>query len=328
MSTLLVTVYLEEEDRRELQQVVRPGTKLVTREEIEVITDEALSEVEVILCAGLHGLPPTRIRRMESLKMVQTLLAGADHLPPEVFKPGTAVCTGSGAASHHVAEHAFALLLAAARNVVTHTDAIRAGRFDRSPTNRPLLGLVLGIVGLGNVGRAVAHLGRAFGMKVMAINRSGRTPEAVDFIGTLEALQRVLRDSDYVVLCLPLTLETSGLIGSGELETMKESAVLVNVARGDVVQEKALYNHLRSHREFRAASDVWWRYPEGERGRPYTHPFHQLENFIATPHVAGHVPGHRKAMMRLAIENIGNFYMGKPLMNRVAEKDSLPPGME
>ncbi len=326
MSTLLVTVSLENEDRRALQQAVRPGTQISIVKEFEGITDEALSKVEVILCAGLKELPPSRIRRMESLKMVQTLLAGADHLPSEVFMRGTAVCTGSGAASHHVAEHAFALLLAGAKNVVTHADAIRAGRFDRDPTNHPLLGLVLGIVGFGNVGRAVAHRGKAFGLRIMAINRTGKTAEAVDFIGTLEDLELVLRDSDYLVLSLPLTPETSELIGDKELEAMKDSAVLVNVARGNIIQEKALYNHLRSHPGFRAASDVWWRYPQGKEGRPYTHPFHRLENFIATPHVAGHVPGHRKAMMKLAIENIGNFYMGRPLMNLVAQRDSLPSG--
>ncbi len=177
------------------------------------------------------------------------------------------------------------------------------------------------MVGLGNVGQAVARRGKALDMKVMAINRSGETTEPVDFIGTLDDLKQVLQHSDYLVLTLPLTPKTLGLIGPRELKLMKDSAVLVNVARGRVVQERALYAHLRSNPEFRAAFDVWWTYPSGKEGRPYAQPFQDLENFIATPHVAGHVSGHREAMMRLAIDNIDRFYKGKPLMNRVIEED-------
>jgi glycerate dehydrogenase len=323
MRRLLVTVRLDEEDRRALEQAAE-GAAVHEFEEVRGRLEEILPGVEVILCAGLAGLEPDKIRRMGSLRMVQTLLAGADHLPREVFRPGVIVCTGSGAGSHHIAEHAFALLLAAAKNVVGHTNAIRGAKFDRSPVNLALKGKVLGILGFGHIGRIVGSIARAFGMKVMAINRTGHTEEPVEFIGTLEDLHHVLRSADYVVITLPLTSRTMDLIGRSELEAMKPEAVLVNVARARIVQEEALYQHLRANPDFRAAFDVWWTYPSGQEGHPFSLPFHELENFIMTPHVAGHVPSHRKEMMRLAIENIGNYFMEKPLMNEVKE-DDIPP---
>ncbi len=138
---------------------------------------------------------------------------------------------------------------------------------------------------------------------------------------------RVLEEAHYLAVTLPLTRETKGLLGRQELQVMRPDAVLVNVGRAAVVQEEALYDHLRSHPEFRAAFDVWWTYPQGGRGRPFTRPFHTLKNFLMTPHVAGHVPGHREALIEAAIENIENYFMGRPLMNRV-EQGEFPPETE
>ncbi|MFQ5838512.1 MAG: 2-hydroxyacid dehydrogenase [Thermoplasmata archaeon] len=324
MHDLLVTVQLDDEDRRTLERAVGPATRLHHLSDVEGQLEDLLPRVEAILCAGLRQFTPAMIQRMESLRMVQTLLAGADYLPREFFRSGVAVCTASGAGSHHIAEHAFALLLAAGKNVVLHTNAIRQARFDRSPVNHPLGGKALGILGFGNIGRIVGEFGRAFGMRILAINRSGRTDLDVGFIGALDDLEHLLRASDYITITLPLTRKTIGLIGPEELAAMKPEAVLVNVARAGVVQEEALYRHLKANPGFRAAFDVWWTYPEGEEGRPFSLPFHELNNFIMTPHIAGHVPGHRKEMMRLAIENIGNFFMKKRLVNRVKEED-IPP---
>ncbi len=324
MSLLIVTVQLDPEDRKALGRAAGPATELVYADDLERSMDELLPRVGVILCAGLRQFTPSMIDRMGSLRMVQTLLAGADHLPSELFRPEVAVCTVSGAVAQEVAEHAIALLASAAKNVVTHTLAVREGKFDRSPTNLSLRGRVLGILGFGNVGRAVGDIGRALGMSIFAINRTGRTEERVDFIGTAKDLHRLLRKADFLVICLPLTKSTEGLIGKEELEAMKRDAVLVNVGRARVVQEGALFEHLKANPAFRAAFDVWWTYPKGLEGRLFSLPFHELENFVMTPHVADRVPGHRKKMMGLAIKNIGNFFMGKPLLNRVKEED-FPP---
>lgn len=320
--SVLAAVRLDAQDRRSLERVAK-SHRVVHLHEVESL-EEVLPDVEVLLCVGLCDFTPTMMERMSSLRLVQTLLAGADHLPLEIFRPGVVVCTTAGAGSRHVAEHAFALILAAAKNVVSHTLSLRDENFDRSPRNLVLKDATLGILGLGHVGRIVADMGRAFGMKVYAVNSTGRTREEVEFIGTLSHLDTLLRRSDYVVICLPLTRRTDGLIGEQELSIMKPGGVLVNVGRARVVQEEPLYERLKANPEFRAAFDVWWRYPAGGKGRPFKLPFHELKNFIMTPHVAGHVPSHRRELTRLAIENIGNYFMGRPLLNRV-EGGDLPP---
>lgn len=327
MSVLLATVRLEDEDRAALERIIPEGTRTLLFPSPDLPPEDVLGDVEVLLCVGLRHFTPSMLDALTSLRFVQSLPAGADHLPRNLFREGVTICSGAGAGSHHIAEHAFALLLASAKNIVSHTQAIRTGIWDRTPINRTLRGKHLGILGFGHVGRLVAAMGRAAGMRILALNRSGTTEEKVDFAGTQEDLTKVLRQADYVVSALPLTEQTVGLLGPKELETMKPDAVLVNVGRGKVVQEEALFDHLKAHPDFRAAFDVWWTYPGASGGRPFTLPLHDLENFLMTPHVAGHGPNHRQAMMRLALENVGNFYKGKPLMNRLTPEDLPPEGM-
>lgn len=325
MSVLLATLELDADSRAALTQVVPPETHVVVVPRPNLPPEDVLPQVEVLLCAGLRHFTPPMIEALASLRLVQSLPAGADHLPPGLFRDGVAICSGAGAAPYHIAEHAFALLLAAARNVVAHTNALRAGEFDRAPINRTLRGKHLVVLGFGHVGRAVATLGRAAGMEISALNRSGTTAEEVDFVGTLADLETVLPRADYLVLTLPLTQRTLDLMGRAELGAMKPDATLVNVGRGRVIQEEALYDHLEAHPDFRAGIDVWWSYPSESGGaRPFRLPFHTLGNFIMTPHVAGHVPNHRAAMMKLAMENIENFFKGKPLINQLTHED-MPP---
>lgn len=323
MRRLLVTVKMDNEDKRLLEDTVGDHAAVhYLREEPEA--EAILPEVEVVLCAGLRMFTPEALQSMRSLRMIQTLMAGADHLPGELFRRGVAICTGSGIGSHRIAEHAFALLLAAAKNVVTHTNNIRQGRFDRSPVNVELKDSTLAVLGYGHIGRIVGRLGRGFGMRVMAISRSGRADEWVEFAGTPKDLPHVLTQADFIVVCLPLTKHTEGLIGRDELKMMKPNAILVNVGRARVVDESALYEHLKSNPSFRAAFDVWWQYPSCTTGYPFSQPFHELDNFVMTPHVADHVAKHRKDMMRFAIENIGNYFIARPLLNRVGVDDEPP----
>ncbi len=321
MRVLLVTVDIDDEDRKALEGAAGPDVQVVALQEVKDSLEELAPQVEVILGAGLRSITPDTLQKMKSLRLVQLLLAGVDHLPATLFRPEVKVHTVSGVGSDRIAEHAMALLLSSARNIPLHTANIRSGKFDRSPVNLSLKGKTLGVLGLGNVGRGVAGLGSAFGMRILAINRTGQTEEPVEFVGTLQDLHQVLRDSDFVVLCLSLNRRTKGLIGSEELDLMKPDAILVNVGRAGVVQEEALFQHLRATPTFRAAFDVWWTYPKGGNGRPFYLPFHEQENFLTTPHVAGHVPGHRTDCMRFAVENIANYFSGRPLVSPLKPED-------
>jgi len=276
----------------------------------------ALGEAEVLLVRGWrHEIPAETVAGMRRLRLVQCLLAGVDHLPWAEIPSGVVVCHNAGAQSDVVAEHAFALLLAAVRRVVEHDAAMRRGGFPQDERGRRLRGATLGILGYGHIGREVARLGRAFGMRVVAVNRSGRGDASVDEIHDAGDLEPVAAASDFLVCCLPLTKATRGLVGRGVLGAMKPDAVLVNVSRGKVVDEDALYEHLKAHPRFSAALDVWWRYPQAEGERPFTRPFHELSNVVMTPHVAYGVPGNLERVIAHAVRNVQRHLRGEPLEN-------------
>src|SRR5438552_8079410 len=144
------------------------------------------------------------------------------------------------------------------------------------------------ILGFGGIGKATAHLMRPFGARIHAVNTSGRTSEPVDFIGTLADLDQELAAADMLVIALPLTRATRGLIGARELGLMKPTAILVNVGRAAIVDERALYEHLRDQPEFCAGIDTWWREPGAGRPGSGSHwspgyPFFDLPTALGSP---------------------------------------------
>jgi phosphoglycerate dehydrogenase-like enzyme len=183
-----------------------------------------------------------------------------------------------------------------------------------------ILGSTVGIVGLGRVGYEVARRAAAFGCRVIAANRSAREPgRGVEQVFPLSELDHMLAECDYVVLCTALGPETEGLIDARRLALMKPSAFLVNIARGAVVDEDAIYAALRDRTIGGAALDVWWLYPNAadpER-RPSRYPFHELANVIMTPHCSGWTEGMVVRRWAEVASNINRFVRGEPLQNVV-----------
>lgn len=322
MTTVVATVDVTPDRRASFERILGDRARLVVLSDLGGGEREAaLERADVILCAGFVRDLPEDPSRLRNLKLVQTLSAGVDHLPWDRIPPSATVCSNAGAYNVSIGEHAMALLLAAAKHVPFHTGAIRQGEFRQDRPSRGLRGRTLGVLGLGGIGGEVARLGKAFGMRVVGISRSGRTTAPADFVGTADDLERVLRESDYVLVALPHTVHTDGLIGRRELAWMKPDAVLVNVSRGKVVVEDDLYEHVRTHPDFTAALDVWWLYPRRGEGRPFTRPFHELPNVVMTPHVAFHVPEQRLRSMEHALENVRRYLDGEPLRNVVDRAD-------
>jgi phosphoglycerate dehydrogenase-like enzyme len=145
--------------------------------------------------------------------------------------------------------------------------------------------------------------------------------ETVEFVGTPRDLDQVLAVSDIVVVALPLTKQTRGLIGRRELELMKPDAILVNVARGAVVEERALYEHLRSHPEFSAAIDAWWDEPFGHGEFRTNFPFFDLPNLLGSPHNSAFVPGVELEGVRRAAENVLRYLHGRQTTGVVRRED-------
>jgi phosphoglycerate dehydrogenase-like enzyme len=181
-------------------------------------------------------------------------------------------------------------------------------------------GSTLGIVGYGRVGREVARRAAGFGARILAANRTAREAGAgVERVYPLAELDQMLPQCDTVALCTALGPETTGLIDARRLSVMKPTAFLINIARGQVIDEDAVYAALRDRRIGGAALDVWWQYPtadEPER-RGSRLPFHELPNVIVTPHNSGWTSGMVRRRWDEIAENIRRFMRGDPLANIV-----------
>jgi phosphoglycerate dehydrogenase-like enzyme len=183
-----------------------------------------------------------------------------------------------------------------------------------------LAGKTLGIVGYGRIGQAVARRALAFDMEVMAIRRdAGRPdPHGLAYLRGPEALDDVLTRADVLALTLTLTPDTRGLIDARALALMKPTAVLINVARGEVVDEDALYEALSGGALAGAALDVWYRYPQGSTPTlPGHRPFHTLPNVLMTPHVSGWTEGMMEARATVIAENIHRVARGEAPVNLI-----------
>jgi phosphoglycerate dehydrogenase-like enzyme len=187
-----------------------------------------------------------------------------------------------------------------------------------------MAGKTLGILGFGHIGEALMSRAHAFDMKVCAIRRhpSPDTPSGLMFIGGPERLDDLLSLSDYLVITLPLSAETRGLIDVRRLGLMKSSAYLINVARAEIVDEQALYHALAGKHLAGAALDVWYRYPTGAGNTaPANAPFHELDNVIMTPHVSGWTEGMIDARAAVIAENIARTARGETPLNPIALAD-------
>ncbi len=310
-------------------------------EQARVIEDALLKGARVEFVAGQEDAPRARvlgeaeallawrwsaeIRPEERpvlgrLRFLQLISAGADGLPFGEIPKGVTVAGNVGAYAEPMAEHVQAMALALAKRLPQRHAEMARGEFDSYAPSMSLDGAVCAILGYGGIGRAVARLMPALGARIHAINTTGRAEEGVERAGTLDDLDAVLGAADVLVICLPLTVRTRGLIGARELGLMKPDAILVNVARGAIVDEAALYEHLRTHPEFRAGLDVWWHEPPDGRFRT-DHPFFELPNLLGSPHNSAIVPGVLETAARRAAENVGRYLRGEPFTGLMRRED-------
>jgi glycerate dehydrogenase len=289
--------------------------------------EAALAHAEVLLSLSLpREVPVGALREATELRLLQLISAGVDHLDFEEIPQQVVVASNVGAYAEPMAEHVMAMVLACAKRLPQRHAALALGEFDQRSLSLTLDGAVCAIVGFGGIGKATARLMRAFGAQVWALNTSGHTEEPVSFAGTMADLDHVLPVADVIVLAVPLTRATRGLISEHELGLMKPTAILVNVARGDVVDESALYEHLRAHPDFCASIDAWWREPSRNGEFRTQYPFFELPNVIGSPHNSALVPGIFAKAARRAAENVRRFLQGDPLTGVARREDYVGTG--
>jgi phosphoglycerate dehydrogenase-like enzyme len=272
----------------------------------------ALGRAEVLLAWNLpRELPAGMLQAAPALQFVQLLSAGADHVDFGAIPDHVVVASNVGAYARPMAEHAMAMALALAKKLPQRHAELARGEFDQETPSLALNSSICGILGFGGIGKATGRLMRAFGARIYAVNTSGRTEEPVELSGTLADLDTILPQLDVAIVALPLTRATRGLIGRRELEMMKPSAILVNVARGAILDEQALYEHLRENPGFSAGIDAWWQEPFSEGSFGTNYPFFELPNLIGSPHNSAIVPGILQDAARQAAASVRRYLRGE-----------------
>lgn len=259
---------------------------------------------------------------LSHLDLVQFVTAGVDYVPVHRLPAQVTVATNGGGYAEPMAEHALAMILAACKRLIPEHESLKRGEFNQFEPTRMLRGMTAGILGFGGIGMACADVLRPLGVRIHAVNRRGDSGgRPVDWIGTTGHLDELLRASDVLIVSLPLTTRSEGMIGARELALMKDDAILVNLARGEIVDEAALHEHLESHPGFTACIDAWWIEPVRHGTFRMDRPFMALPNVIGSPHNSASVGGWSEVALERALGNIRRVLEGQAPRHVLGEEE-------
>lgn len=292
-----------------LEQLRRevPDAEFVVGESAAVLRNR-LHGAQVVLVGPRYVHVLTDVwRDVQDAQWIHSLAAGVDSLPFDLLRRSSIIVTNSrGLYGDALGEFAIAAMLWFAKDLRRLSRNQAARRWEPYTVQR-LEGATAGIIGYGGIGQAVGRRAEALGMRVVAVRRRGELGDPT--------IDDVLSESDYVVIATPLTPATHGMIDATRLALMRREAVLINVSRGAVVDEKALVSVLQNGRIRGAALDVFETEP-----LPSDHPLWPLENVLISPHSADHTADAHQRAMSFFIENLRRFVRGESLEN-VVDKD-------
>lgn len=276
-----------------------------------------MPEVDVLVISGAwrHAL----LDHASRLKWIQAIGVGYNQFPlEELQRRGIRLTNAVGVNSNAVSEHAMALILALARRLPEARDNQHRKHWrnmisDPQQREDELTGKTLGIVGLGAIGNRLSTLAKAFGMRVLGTKANPATYQGdADQVLPPEHLGALLQAADFVVLCCPLTAATTNLIGASELRTMKRSAYLVNVARGQVVVEDAMITALKEGTIAGAAVDLTVNEP-----LEHDSPLWDMPNVLITPHTGGETSRYEQRLVDIIVENIGRWERQEAFIHQI-----------
>jgi phosphoglycerate dehydrogenase-like enzyme len=313
---------LADEDRARVERRFA-GVRLVSIEDAADLP-AALADAEVFVG---FTFPRQHFAAARRLRWVQSASAGIEaNLFPEMVASDVVLTNGAGLHSLSIPEHVLAQMLVLARNFHEAARLQAARQWNRFQCIafgggvRELCGSRLAILGAGAIGRSLAQKAAALGQHVRVLRRDASRPVPGAEVCGPEALDELLRWADFVVLALPLTPATRGLIGERALAAMKSDAYLINVGRGELIDEAALVRALERGAIAGAALDVFQQEP-----LPPEHPFWGLPNAVLTPHVSGYTPNYFRKVLDLFEENLERFRDGRPLRNVVDKRLGYSP---
>ncbi|WP_409291410.1 D-2-hydroxyacid dehydrogenase [Peribacillus sp. SCS-37] len=290
-----------------------PGWDILTGRDSSAWVDE-VADAEVI--AGWRKEMGPLLEKGMRLKWVQSWSAGVNSFPLSLFeKNGVILTSAAGVHAYPISETIFALMLGLTRNIHAYVRNQQVKTWHHSNLRLELHGKTAGILGIGAIGRETAKIAKAFGMKVLGLRYSGKPDEHVDVMYTPEQLHTLLPQCDYLIITLPLTKETEGMIGAEELRLMKPSAFLINIGRGQIIDEPELIRALTHGGIAGAGLDVF-------ENEPLTasSPLWDMENVIVTPHTAGATEYYDERLIdEIFIPNLREYVKGsEPPINAVS----------
>ena len=327
---LVSSVPLDEGQRARLDTAL-PGIEIVTSDSF--LNDEVgeLVDADTGIVYAFR-LPGDLLHRAPNLRWVQLLGAGCDHLfGTPLMRSDIPITTASGVHATPIAEYVLGVILGHYRwlpqsyRAQMHREWL--SQMDVARGSRELRNRTIAIIGYGSIGREVARLAKPFGTRILAVKRDpaikeergytiegtgdprGELPDA--FYG-FDRIHEVLSESDVVVLAVPMTPETDKMIGVAEFDAMRKGSYLVNIARGEVIDERALMNALANGPMAGAALDVF-----NEEPLPADSPLWGFENAVITPHISGASRPHLRRTFEILAENLERFAQNRPLLNRV-----------
>ena len=297
-----------------LRKYLPEGFEVIVRNENIPFTEQ-VRDFEVLIPA-MTKITREVMLAASKLKLIQQFGVGLEGVDIEAARElEIYVANVPGANAISVAEHVIFLMLALARKFNEASKRLREGKIGE-PAGNEIFGKTLGIIGLGRSGTELAKKAKALGMRVLAIKKNPNPELArelgLEFLGGPGDLDFVLKNSDFVSIHVPLTNETRNLIGERELKLMKKTAYLINVARGPIVNRKALYRALKEGWIAGAALDVFWEEPPNPND-----PLFKLDNIIVTPHIAGVTHEAYDRIAKEVAENIIRVSKGLPPKHRV-----------
>ena len=304
--------------------------KTIIGDQAEVVQSE--HSVESMLESGGDAeiiasviVPGEYIRKASNLQMIQTFGAGIDRVDLDAVRDrGDIILCNNHVNSAEVAEFAISLFLAVAKNLIPSDRELRTGnwvhRWGGPVPNIEIRGKNVLIIGLGHIGADIAERLKSFDVTITAATRSGASSDdnLVDHIVKIDEVEPHVKDADFVILSLPLTDESEGLVNRKFLSWMKPTSILVNISRAQIIDEQALYEALKEKRIHGAGLDVWWRYPKEWRGNaipPADVPFHELDNIVVSPHRAAYSEPVQRELFLFAAKNILRFIRGETPLN-------------
>jgi phosphoglycerate dehydrogenase-like enzyme len=291
---------------------------------VHITTDEKLTKMipELDILTTYHIKETSFSNAIAQLKWIHFGVAGLEHsLFPKLLKSKTTITNASGVHAGPISEFVISTILYFAKQFKDCQKFMQTENWTQWQVAKQMIqlkGKTIGIIGFGSLGKAIAKKAKAFDMKVIATRRLQKKVEhkkTVDELIPVSNLSHLLKNSDFIVVACPLTPLTRGMIGKRELSLMKSSAIIINIARGEIINEAALINALQNKTLAGAALDVFEKEP-----LPKESPLFALDNVFLSPHISGNFPEYQHDVMVQFADNLNRYLAGKDLKNRVCKK--------